>query len=509
MWRNITVFLLLVISCAFSSCKLDVDDDEKLPGDKFWNPGSPANVEAYTLSIYQCFRTATTSNGFFLYSGDLRCAPITNLSSSNTYYGLLQNDMKLFKSKADSKEEGTSSSFGAIYNWTYMYRVVQSANILLEEIGNVSGLTQEEVDGYKAEGIYLRSLAYFFMVRIFGDVPYYTEAYAASPLPRTPMLTVLKNCVADLQSLLDNDPNERALPWKKKNAKLRANRGAVLMLMMHINMWLACFDEANALNYYSEVRRLAEMNGVWLREGAYYSLQAMEQMSSVFQGNSEEGIFEIAQSITNGEVFDTDNMWTSNVVYKCLTKTAPVMEYSKEFLKILYPKEETDKRKDFWFEGLQYANTGNILGTFEIVKMLNVDEYDSKVIPNSGNYVVFRLADAILLYAEALEKLGEQDKALEQLNRIRNRAGATPITMVENLNDAIYWERVRELIGEGQYFYDLVRTGKLCDANYTTFTDGSGCRVKRADFLQGAWTWPIYKGALENNSYISKNLYWE
>ena len=64
MWRNITVFLLLVISCAFSSCKLDVDDDEKLPGDKFWNPGSPANVEAYTLSIYQCFRTATTSNGF-------------------------------------------------------------------------------------------------------------------------------------------------------------------------------------------------------------------------------------------------------------------------------------------------------------------------------------------------------------------------------------------------------------------------------------------------------------
>ena len=91
--------------------------------------------------------------------------------------------------------------------------------------------------------------------------------------------------------------------------------------------------------------------------------------------------------------------------------------------------------------------------------MLNVDEYDSKVIPNSGNYVVFRLADAILLYAEALEKLGEQDKALEQLNRIRNRAGATPITMVENLNDAIYWERVRELIGEGQYFYDLVRIG--------------------------------------------------
>lgn len=70
---------------------------------------------------------------------------------------------------------------------------------------------------------------------------------------------------------------------EKEECEAESESGAVLMLMMHINMWLACFDEANALNYYSEVRRLAEMNGVWLREGAYYSLQAMEQMSSVFK----------------------------------------------------------------------------------------------------------------------------------------------------------------------------------------------------------------------------------
>lgn len=512
MWRNITIFLFLIVSCAFSSCKLDVDDDEKLPGDKFWNPGSPANVEAYMLSIYQCFRTATTSNGFFLYSGDLRCAPITNISTSNKFYGLLQNDMKLYKSKMDPKEEGKSSEFGAIYNWKNMYRVVQSANILLEEIDNVSALTEEEVAGYKAESIYLRSLAYFFMVRIFGDVPYYTEAYAASPLPRTPMLTVLKNCITDLQSLLDNDPNESALPWKKKNAKLRANRGAVLILMMHINMWLACFDDANAAVYYSEVKRLAEFDDIWLREGGAYSLQPIEQIATVFQGNTEESIFEIAQSITNGEVFDTNNMWTSNVVYKSLAKTEPIMVYSKEFLKELYPKEEQDRRKELWFTNLQYDNVGNIKSSeaeIEIIKMLNVDEYKSTVIPNSGNYIVFRLADAVLLYAEALEKLGEQSKALEQLNRIRSRAEATLVSTTDNLDAAIYWERVRELMGEGQYFYDLVRTGKLCEPDYSTFSDGSGCRIRRADFLQGAWTWPIYKGALENNAYISKNLYWE
>ena len=87
-----------------------------------------------------------------------------------------------------------------------MYRVVQGANIMMEEITNIQGLSGEEVERYRAECCFLRSLAYFFMVRLFGDVPYYTEAYFANPLPRTDKSVVLTNCLADLQSLLDNDP---------------------------------------------------------------------------------------------------------------------------------------------------------------------------------------------------------------------------------------------------------------------------------------------------------------
>lgn len=41
---------------------------------------------------------------------------------------------------------------------------------------------------------------------------------------------------------------------------------------------------------------------------------------------------------------------------------------------------------------------------------------------NAGNYIVFRLADVILLYAEALNNLGEVEKALQEVNRIRQRA---------------------------------------------------------------------------------------
>ena len=52
-----------------------------------------------------------------------------------------------------------------------MYKVVQSANIMIEEVANVKELSAVEVERYRAECKFLRNLAYFFMVRIFGDVP--------------------------------------------------------------------------------------------------------------------------------------------------------------------------------------------------------------------------------------------------------------------------------------------------------------------------------------------------
>lgn len=200
------------------------------------------------------------------------------------------------------------------------------------------------------------------------------------------------------------------------------------------------------------------------------------------------------------------------MVYEVYSKNAPAFTYSTVFLKQLYPEEEEDLRKEYWFNYLYIEGIeGGTSTTYpvEIVKMLNSDRYGSTLIPNSGNFVVFRLADAILLYAEALHKLGDYDKAMQEVNRIRERAGATLFTANDDLDASIYWERVRELMGEGHYFYDLVRTKKIIDASFATFADESGHRETTANLKQGSWTWPIYKGALENNSYISKNMYWE
>jgi len=118
------------------------------------------------------------------------------------------------------------------------------------------------------------------------------------------------------------------------------------------------------------------------------------------------------------------------------------------------------------------------------------------------------VADAVLLQAEAVAELGTDDaKAIALLNQIRDRAGAGLYPSTNNygndLKAAIYWERCKELMGEGHYYYDLVRTRKILDPDYCWFP------MTYAAFLQNAWTWPINPSAMNGNPFMTVNEYWK
>lgn len=104
------------------------------------------------------------------------------------------------------------------------------------------------------------------------------------------------------------------------------------------------------------------------------------------------------------------------------------------------------------------------------------------------NFCHIRYADVVLMAAEAYNEIGETGKAWELLNRIRSRAGATPIDPADNYSKlmkapkvynlpfiddsdetgkfrtALYWERGFELAFEGQRRFDLLRWGILGEA---------------------------------------------
>ena len=397
-----------------------------------------------------------------------------------------------------------------IMSWREFYKVIQSANILIAEIGRTS-VPKAEAEAFKAEAVFMRSLAYFFLVRNFGDVPYYTDAYHQEPLPRTNMVTVLQAIASDLNQILVDDPDAAYLPWAQVSLDkkaIRGSRGAVLALLMHVNMWLAGFDESHKTSYYEAVVNYGEQ--LVNQNGGTYTLLPLSQTNTIFRGGSSEGIFEIAQNpsyISGNEVFEFKAVFANEVMCSVYSpaKSTPNLCYTYDFLTKIYPPSETDDRVDAWFDENIYSTLDG--APKEILKFENPDIYNDggALTANAGNQVVFRLADAILLYAEALADLGTNDgKACELLNRIRTRAGASTLSLSgDDLKDAIYWERVRELMGEGHYFYDLVRTGKVCDNNYCYHP------ITRSEFREGAWTWPISKTAQENNTLITLNNYWE
>lgn len=134
--------------------------------------------------------------------------------------------------------------------------------------------------------------------------------------------------------------------------------------------------------------------------------------------------------------------------------------------------------------------------------------YNSK---DPNNYKFFRFADALLMKAEALLKTGDFDGACKYLSVTRTRAGIGALTFAnvnfnpEALMEEIRRERAKELIGEFQRKYDLVRWGIWYERT-KTYNEGRYLQ----EFIRPYHRyWPIpaeqitYSGgALDNNEYM-------
>src|SRR5690606_9531855 len=105
------------------------------------------------------------------------------------------------------------------------------------------------------------------------------------------------------------------------------------------------------------------------------------------------------------------------------------------------------------------------------------------------------------LRAEALAVLGEQNGAIDLLNRIRENRGLLNYSPESNgdLIDAIFLERQRELMGEGHRWYDIVRYNKIKN-NDPEFIE----RIQN-----GGIYWPISEAILQQNSLLVQNTFWQ
>jgi len=498
------ILVLGALMTGFQSCDnfLNVTPIDALSGNNFWK--TKADVEGYMGGIYTRLKSKL-GNSMLIPALDLRgnfVKIVNNLDNNGNgpINNLISNNLKPVISGTTTYDNRLKD----IMNWKGWYDVIAASNILIYEIDKVPANQLSETDRkqYIAEATFTRNLSYLFICKLFGDAIYYTEAYHSLSLPRRPQLEVLKLAIADMESVKNDLPVTYA---DNSKAGFRPNRGAAIALLMHLNMWAAAWEENNKIPYYEAIVALGEE----ISSHTQYHLLpiTIDNTKSIFKGKTAENLFGILQEYNYGESFvdfANPSFFFSHYPYRgSTTKTTSHMSYEKEYIDKLFPATESDERRTVWFENMSSDN-----GNFQLKKFINVYSTGSGsnlTVKNDDSAIIFRLPDALLLAAEAAAELGDDAIAQGYVNQVRAAAGAQAFTTTGNaLKDDIYKERKRELIGEGHFYFDLVRTKRVVNTEYSNAVMSVG------NFNAGAWTWPLIISDAEKvaNPSLIGNIFW-
>lgn len=509
MRKTIYFSIFLIITTVVLGCKkfLNVTPIDAQSGNNFWR--TRADVEGFTNGIYGTLRSKIGGNAsvgqMLLPSIDMRCNSLTVLSidasGSVPINNLLSNNLRPIVSGSSTYDVLLKRNM----DWKPWYDVIAAANILYQEVDRVptANISDQEKLRYKGEAVFLRNLCYLYICQLFGDAVYYTEAFHNGNLTRTPQLEVMKKCIQDMSLAKDYLPVQSA---DASSLGVRPTRASAVALLMHLNMWASAWDNTNdKLNYYKNVTALQSELDTYSQ---YFLLDINPQNTKlIFRGRTAENLFSVIQDFNFSESFSTranaSYFYSHFPIVGNKSRTNSYLAYQKKYIEALFPLAQPDSRLTTWFE-----NYNSATGTFQFKKYVNTYTTgfgDDMTNVSDDCATLLRLPDMYLLAAEAYAELGDDGQAKNYLNKVRTAAGATSIvTSGEALKDDIFRERCRELIGEGHFFFDVVRTKRYAEQEFV------GKQIGAADFNAGAWTWPLIIGSAERlaNPKLTVNTFW-
>ena len=409
---SFSIFFFLIISCE----KLEVETpDHLLIGETVFTDAK--TVEAAILGLYANLRDKVLLTGSIKGMSNV----LGNYADEITYvssYGLAEE--QFYRNNLLASNESISEI------WNESYNSIYAANAILEGVTDSEYFTEEQSNVFTGEALFVRALVHFYLLNLFGDVPYITstnhlENKSASRLPENEVYVLI---LADLQRAHSLLPE-----FDISGEHLRPNKYVVAALMARCYLYTEQWSLAE--EYATEV---IENNG-W--ESA---------LENVFHKSSQSTIWQFSPNY-NGD--PTQEAETFIVFFAPPSERILSDEVFEDF-------EEGDLRKEVW--------VGEVSDDSQIFYF----PFKYKVGPgenNSSEYsIVFRMAEQLLIRAEARTKLGNLAGAQADLNKIRLRAGLseTLATSESELLDAILRERRVELFTEhGHRFFDLKRTGNL------------------------------------------------
>ena len=312
--------------------------------------------------------------------------------------------------------------------WAAIYATINRANNVIEYTPGIAGVIESEKKRIVAEAKFVRGLCYFDLVRYWGDVPLVLTATKKVD-PGLNVSRAPANAVYD-QVKKDLDDAETDLA---EGTASRASKSAARALKARLALYRGQFSEAATLA--DQVIATTKFT-------------LMPVYRDVFDvKNTAEAIFEV----------NFDNITQSSFAFFIFPGSRGGRnEVGPQGTTLLTAYETGDRRRA--------ASISD--GTFTVDNRLipiNVGIKYTKAGTGEDNFRVLRLAEVLLITAEAKARIGtDLAGALTALNRVRSRAGlpASTATTQPAILTAIEQERRVELAFEGHRWFDLVRTGR-------------------------------------------------
>ncbi|MCM4157231.1 RagB/SusD family nutrient uptake outer membrane protein [Gramella sp. AN32] len=422
-------------------------------------------------------------------------------------WGEMRADMVLATEYASNDERDITRfnilDTNPITTWSAFYRIINFCNTVIELAPGVlekdPTFTQEQLDSYVAEALTIRAYLYFTLTRTFRDVPLKLDATLTDQdnfqIPKSSQQEILEQIALDLKEAEGKAKENYGSPAANKG---RITKYAINALQADVYLWLedynstvqACNKVINSGNY-----ALIPANNSWF--------------NIVFaEGNSTESIFELQYSLNNLNPFY--DMFFERPRY---TASARVTE------EVFGVNFQDPTKKDIRGDRASLVAINNYI--YKYIG-LTTNERKSRATSDT-HWFVYRYADILLMKAEALNQMGDNEGALALIGQVRERATALDQTErnpsdTEGITDYILEERAREFAFEGKRWFDVLRNAKrnnyeridllLSMAAYSVPSDIQQSVLAKLEDSNSHYL-PIYFYELYANKALEQNPFYE
>jgi|WetSurMetagenome_2_1015567.scaffolds.fasta_scaffold03450_4 starch-binding outer membrane protein, SusD/RagB family len=431
--------------------------------------------------------------------------------------------------------------------WEQLYNIINAANVIINNVdAGISTATTAENTEYRAEACFMRAWCYDQLAVFYGGVPLSLKPVTSpkTDYTRAPLDSVNSHIISDLTYAASNLPEPDAVAEGS-----RANKYSADQLLAEVYIRTGAYQKAvDACNTIISSGKFSLCTA--LRSGLSYSDYYHDMFVQGYmrrsQGNNES-IWNYQSENNNSVVggqsgsFQQRRCWVA-AYYQYSSKGLALcdslggrglarMRLSSRMLNLYQQGDirnsQANIHRNFYVKGVKFVGTDPTNDSiYKIVpyctKWNCFDSNDTFGYSAVHDVPLMRLGETYLLLAEAYMDLSQPDKAAAAINVLRTRAFGSStkgqVTASQINLDFILDERARELIGEENRRYTLMRTGQLqkrAKMNRDFIADGTTLlsnatlqsiyAISGTDKIQELWPIPQTEINLNKDATLTQN----